>query len=259
MVLAPATPRRSRHGIPVLAFSMLGLAAVACDADCDDPGRISGNYAVFHDVLNVKGTPSTGGDTGDGDTGDGDTGDGDTGDGDTGDGDTGDTGTANADDKAEGASGTGTAGDNATADNYDGLSYSTLINGWTQWDLTWSPTTGKLSVTAADSKEVMGDPGEALPTTFSWSGTLDADPTNCNAFTLTLAQAQWVTRSATTHTFSYEAHLLWTGEGMSGTYTYTDTYTEGDSTEPAGGLTNAKGEVYFVLQTDGAFDTGFRE
>jgi hypothetical protein len=213
-------------------FSLLA-ALGGCDADCEDPGRINGDYAVFHDVLNVQGSSgNSGGDDSGGGSG----------------GDSGDTATASA----KGAGG------NAVVDGYDGLSYSAPINGWTQWDMTWSPSTNKLAITASDAKEVMGDPGDALTTTFAWNGTLTPSEDNCNAFAMTVNGA-WVTSQATTHNFNYKADLLWTGEGLSGTYTYSDSYVIGDNPNPSGGITNATGEAVFVLQTDGKFDTGFFE
>ena len=193
----------------LLLLAMFG----ACDADCDNPGRVNGSYAVFHDVLNV------------------------------GDSATEDSGTA----KAEGGK--------AVADNYDSVSYSTFINGWTHWDLTWSSGTGKVAIIANDAKERMGDPGAVIGDTFTWTGSLAATEDNCNTFDLSV-KGTWSTSLDTDHSFKYDAQLTWTGDGMGGTYTYSDTYTQGDNLDPVGGITNAKGEAFFVAQGDG-FDTGF--
>jgi len=197
---------------------MLALALLlpACDTDCSDPGRINSTYAAFHTVLNVAGS-GVPADTGDG-------------------GDTGDTG----DDAAK----TEDDGGQARATAYDSITYDVFVNGWSNWKITWAEGTGKLNVTAADAKERMGDPGDVTGQTFTWSGDLTAAEDNCNAFDLTVKDGQFTTSDETAHIFSYTAALVWQGEGMAGTYTYSDTFT---SDEGGGSLTNARGEVILVV------------
>ena len=197
-------------------MAWLLVLLVGCDADCDDAGRVNGIYAVFHDVLNVGDAGAASGDT------------------------------ADQTAKAEGA---------AVADNYEGLSYSSFVNGWSRWDLTWSPGTGKVAILANDAKEKMGDPGASDARTFNWTGSLSEVEGNCNSFDLTVFGV-WSTSADTDHSFSYDAQLTWVGDGLGGTYAYSDTYTEGDNLDPKGGITNARGEVFFVA-TGEEFDTGF--
>lgn len=197
----------------------LVFALQACDPDCDDPARLNGGYAVFHDVLNASGTPAEG-DTGEGDTGT---------------------------DAAKDAGG-------ATVAGYDGYTYSVFANGWSHWTLTWSSATGKLKINAADAKERMGDPGEIDGQAFTWSGDLVEQEGNCNAFDLTL-RGDYTTSDEAVHSFEYTADLAWQGEGLAGTFTYTDGFSGPGGA--SGSITGAKGDVFFVEQPADSFDTGF--
>lgn len=198
---------------------LFALLVQACDADCDDPARLNGSYAVFHDVLNATGDAPTG-DTGGGDT---------------------------AADAAKDAGG-------ATASGYDGYTYAVFANGWSHWNLTWSQSTGKLKIAASDAKERMGDPAEVDGQAFTWSGDLVEQDGNCNAFDLTLT-GQYTSSDEAVHSFEYQAELSWKGTGLAGTYTYTDGFTTPGGA--AGSISNAKGDVIFVAQTGDSFDTGF--
>ncbi|GDX82038.1 hypothetical protein LBMAG42_38490 [Deltaproteobacteria bacterium] len=188
---------------------LLALLLPGCDADCDDPTRINGSYAAFHDILNM-GAPED--------------------------------------------AGKAAAGDAGTAEGYDDVSYAVFANGWSRWDLTWAASTGKLKITAFDSKERMGDPGLVNGQSFTWSGDLVEHPDNCNNFDLAV-RGELVTSMGTTHNFKYDATLAWQGSGLAGTYTYTDGFTGEDGS--AGALTNAKGDVFLVEQGSEGFDTGF--
>lgn len=200
---------------------MLALALVltACDTDCNDPGRLNGTYAAFHTVLNVSGNTDTG--------------------------ESADTGDDAA--KAEGAN------LQATATEYDDLTYAVFVNGWSKWELTWASSTGLLKAATTDAKERMGDPGEVTNLQATWSGELVEAEDNCNLFDLTL-RGQFVTSQETEHLFRYASSLVWQGEGLAGTYEYSDTFS-GPTT--SGGLTNARGEVVLVAQPTSGFDTGF--
>jgi hypothetical protein len=200
---------------------MLALLLIlgGCDADCSHPERLNGTYAVFHTVLNASGESASG--------------------------DTADTGDDAA--KAEGGGG------QATATDYDGLTYAVFVNGWSKWELTWASSTGQLKAATSDAKERMGDPGNVTGAKATWSGEMAESADNCNVFELTL-RGQFTTSEATEHLFTYTADLVWEGEGLAGTYVYSDTFS---GPTAAGGLSNARGEVLFVTQEGGGFDTGF--
>lgn len=193
---------------------MLGLILLlaACDADCENPARLNGTYAGFHTILNLSGESD----------------------------DTGEDAT-----KAEGAAG-------ATAAEYDDLSYSVFVNGWSRWDLTWASSSGQIKAKVSDAKERMGDPGEVSGTVSTWSGDLTESEENCNAFDLRL-RGQFTTPQGTEHLFAYTADLVWQGDGLAGTFLYSDSYSGEDG---SGALGNARGEVIFVAQPAGTFDTG---
>lgn len=193
----------------MLVFALL---LTACDADCDDPARINGTYAVFHDVLNASGDAA-----------------------------------ADSGDAAKAAG-------SATVDGYDGYTYPVLVNGWSRWDITWSKATGKLKINATDAKEAMGDPGAVDGQAFTWSGDLTPQEDNCNAFDLTAA-GQYTSSDDAAHSFEYSATLSWRGDGLAGTYTYSDGFTTTDG--GAGTISKGRGDVFLVAQTGDTFDTGF--
>lgn len=195
----------------------LALVLVACDADCDDPARINGDYAALHTLLNVSGTATGGDDSGD--------------------------------DTAE-----ATAKSEAIVAGYDEVSYALFANGWSHWALTRVTATGEVNVSMSDARERMGDPGVVDGQTFSWTGSLNEAADNCNAFDLTM-QGQFTTSSGTIHNFQYTSALTWQGDGLAGTFTYADAYTHSDGTA-GGSIDGATGEVLLVLQ-GAEFDTGF--
>lgn len=195
----------------------LALVLAACDADCDDPARINGDYAALHTLLNVSGTAADGADTGD---------------------------TAEADAKAE-----------AVASGYDEVSYALFANGWSHWSLTRVTATGEVNISMIDARERMGDPGTVDGQTFSWTGALTEAADNCNAYDLAM-QGQFTTSAGTIHNFQYTSALTWQGTGLAGTFTYADAFTHADGSE-GGSIDGATGEVVLVLQAGDTFDTGF--
>lgn len=199
----------------------LSLLFAACDADCENSGRLNGSYAVLHTALNVVGEP----------------------------GDTGDTGTDTGEDAGK-ATGGKLVG---TPTEYDDVSYAVFVNGWSRWELTWAASSGQLKAKVRDAKERMGDPGEVSGLESTWSGELTAADDNCNAFQLKL-RGQFTTPQETEHLFTYTADVVWQGDGLAGTFQYSDTFS---GPTVAGGLANAQGEVVFVAQPAGGFDTGF--
>ena len=129
-------------------------------------------------------------------------------------------------------------------------SYEMFVNGWSRWDLTWSAA-GNVTLAITDAAEAQGTYGEGGKQSFL--GTMNAAEGNCNTMQLAFA-GDFVTASATTHAFDYLADLTFTGDQLSGTFAYTDTWTA--TGEDGGGLAGANGQMRAALQTDG-FDTGF--
>ncbi len=129
-------------------------------------------------------------------------------------------------------------------------SYEVFVNGWSRWDLTWSAAEN-VTLAVTDASERQGTYGESGKQTYL--GTMKSTEDNCNTMQLAFT-GEFVTSSATTHAFDYTADLTFTGEELTGTFAYTDTWTA--SGEDGGGLAGANGQVRAVLQTDG-FDTGF--
>lgn len=133
-------------------------------------------------------------------------------------------------------------------------SYEVFVNGWSRWDLTWSASGGTFAAAISDVAELQSG-GEAT-TPVTYDGTLTSRDDNCNAFDLALT-GQFEAASGTTHDFAYTAELVYYGDDVAGHFTYEDTWSGADGA--SGALTGAAGDVYGVLQTDGAFDTGFTE
>ena len=169
-------------------MSILVLALIACDADCEDPARINGTYAAFHVMQNVSGVaPEGGGDT------------------------------AEADAKAR-----------STVEGYDdGLAYSLFTNGWSRWAVTWAQATGSVNITMMDGRERMGDPAAVDGQAFTWDGQLTEASDNCNALAL-VGQGQFTSSAGTIHNFKYTSDLSWQGDAIAGTFTYSEGYSSAD-------------------------------
>lgn len=151
----------------------------------------------------------------------------------------------------------GEGGEATVSENYP--SYQMFINGWSKWKVKANTTSGSLNTDITDVADAQGDYNEEAPTTQPFAGTLTVTETNCNAFNFALS-GQFGTTSHTTHTFEYAADLVFSGEHVAGTFTYTDSFsgTAEDGSAVTGMLENASGEVSGTLQIDD-FDTGFGE
>jgi hypothetical protein len=151
-------------------------------------------------------------------------------------------------------------GDGGTAtvsDDYP--SYQMFINGWSKWKVKASTSAGTFNADITDVAEFQGDYNDGGATTQAFAGTLTASEKNCNALTVVI-EGEFDTSVGTTHAFTYEAEMLFTGEHLAGRFSYADSYTGTDDAGAAvsGALTDAQGELSGTLQVDD-FDTGFAD
>ncbi len=151
----------------------------------------------------------------------------------------------------------GQGGTATVSENYP--SYLVFVNGWSKWKIKASTTSGSLNTDITDVADTQGDYNEADPITQPFSGSVTASDDNCNAFAVHF-EGDFDTTASTTHTFVYDADLVFSGEHVSGTFTYTDTFTgtDGDGNTISGALDKASGEVSGTLQLDD-FDADFAE
>jgi hypothetical protein len=152
----------------------------------------------------------------------------------------------------------GTDGTATVSEDYP--SYQMFINGWSKWKITWASGGGTINADITDVAEAQGNYNESAPTSQAFEGTLASSDSNCNMFDLHL-EGDFATTVDTVHTFVYDSQLTYMGDHLSGSFTYTDTYTgtAEDGSSTSGGLDGATGDVYGTLQTDSEFDTGFDE
>lgn len=138
-------------------------------------------------------------------------------------------------------------------------SYQMFINGWSKWKIKASTIGGSLNADITDVAEYQGNYNEASPTTQAFSGALTLTETNCNAFNMRI-EGEFGTTVDTSHTFVYDADLVFAGDHVAGTFSYSDTFagTADDGSALSGAFENAKGEVSGTLQLDD-FDTGFAD
>lgn len=138
-------------------------------------------------------------------------------------------------------------------------SYDVFVNGWSKWKVNWSAGNDTINADITDVAEVQSGPDATVGTTQAFSGSLVASEADCNAFTMHI-EGNFTSKARTTHAFIYDAQLVYVGDHLNGTFTYSDSYTGTDSDGEAisGALENATGEVTGTLQID-AFDTGFSE
>jgi hypothetical protein len=144
-----------------------------------------------------------------------------------------------------------------------------FINGWTRWNLAYQASAKQLGIVMTDVLEPTDLPGEAkVFKSVSLTGTLTPDDSDCNVMDLamsdlydaTVTDATGGTVSANTHTFTYAAHLVYYGDHIAGTFTYSDTYapqgTDGSGTS-TGQIDGVEGSLSAILKPSDAFDTGF--
>lgn len=138
-------------------------------------------------------------------------------------------------------------------------SYTMFVNGWSKWKVKASTTGGSFNTDITDFEDEMGDKNEGTPSTQPFSGDLSVVEANCNAFTLHI-EGTFETTVDTEHTFVYDADLLYTGDHLNGSFTYSDSYvgTAEDGSATSGQLDGATGEFNGTLQYDD-FDADFTE
>lgn len=91
----------------------------------------------------------------------------------------------------------------------------------------------------------------------TWSTPLKSSDTDCNVLSLALAGV-WTAETGAVHTFQYDVELNYLGNELTGTWTWSDTYswTEGDAA-PEGGATGTATITGGVLTaTRAGSDTG---
>jgi hypothetical protein len=140
-----------------------------------------------------------------------------------------------------------------TADeNYP--TYQVFSNGWSKWKIAWSQDAANVDVEITDAAERQGNLNTGAPAAQKFSGQLLASEDNCNALVLDLT-GEFETTSGTRHAFDYTANLVYYGEHLAGTYTYSDTWTSEDT---SGAMSEIHGDVRGTAEdADAGFDTGF--
>ncbi|MES2638276.1 MAG: hypothetical protein V4850_02310 [Myxococcota bacterium] len=152
---------------------------------------------------------------------------------------------------------TGEGGGATVSENYP--SYEVFINGWSKWKINWSSGTDTINADITDVAEPQSGPDGLVGTTQPFAGSLTSSADDCNVFAMHI-EGNFETTSDTMHAFVYDASMVYVGDHLNGTFTYSDTFTgtAEDGTATSGMLENATGELSGTLQIDG-FDTGFSE
>lgn len=152
---------------------------------------------------------------------------------------------------------TAEGGGATVSENYP--SYEVFINGWSKWKINWSAGTDAINADITDVGEAQSGPDASAGTTQPFSGTLTSSADDCNVFAMHI-EGNFETASDTTHAFVYDADVVYVGDHLNGTFTYSDTFTgtAEDGTAVSGMLESATGELSGTLQID-TFDTGFSE
>ena len=143
-----------------------------------------------------------------------------------------------------------------------------FVNGWTRWKLTYQSASNGVAVAMTDVLEPSDTPGEEpVFSAVEMVGTMNMDGENCNVVDVAIeddypasrTDGDGATLSQDTHTFKYTARLVFYGDQLSGTFTYTGAFsgTAPDGTSASGEITGATGAIIATRQTDADFDTGF--
>ncbi len=143
------------------------------------------------------------------------------------------------------------------SENYP--SYDVFVNGWSKWKINWSAGSDTVNADITDVAEAQDGPDGAVGTTQAFSGSLTSSASDCNVFTMHI-EGDFASKADTTHAFVYDAQVVYVGDHLNGTFSYTDSFVgvDADGAAISGALENATGEVSGTLQID-AFDTGFSE
>jgi hypothetical protein len=83
-----------------------------------------------------------------------------------------------------------------------------LVNGERSWTFKYVPGSDSYTVTIADQ---------------AYEATLSPLADNCNNLLMEMG-GSWTGESGSNHSFALTADLLWTGDGLSGTYAYSDEF-----------------------------------
>ncbi|MDP2306347.1 MAG: hypothetical protein Q8P18_10000 [Pseudomonadota bacterium] len=152
---------------------------------------------------------------------------------------------------------TAEGGDATVSESYP--SYDVFVNGWSKWKINWSAGSDTINADITDVAESQSGPDAVVGTTQSFAGSLTSSADDCNTFAMHV-EGSFETRADTTHAFMYDANVVYVGDHLNGTFTYSDTFTgtAEDGSAVSGMLENATGELSGTLQIDG-FDTGFSE
>lgn len=143
-----------------------------------------------------------------------------------------------------------------------------FINGWTRWKISYQASNGGLNIVMTDVLEKTDLPGEVkVFSAVPLSGTMKADDSNCNVFDIKiedsyeaeLSDKEGVFVTQNVHSFLYDAHLVYYGDHLSGTFTYSDSFSgmDHDGAAMEGKIEGVTGSFIGTLKSDDDFDTGF--
>ncbi|HND33426.1 MAG TPA: hypothetical protein PKY30_03585 [Myxococcota bacterium] len=127
-----------------------------------------------------------------------------------------------------------------------------FINGTSRWKLNYQPSSERMTVLMNDVLEPTDLPGENFVfTRVEIGGSLKQDTENCNVLDLAMEDTYAASTTSFTgeiltnssHTFTFAANLVYAGDQLSGTFTYSDTVqgTDGDEVPFEGSITDASG------------------
>ncbi len=151
----------------------------------------------------------------------------------------------------------------------DGLTMSTdypteelFINGKTAWKVNYQPSSESMTVLMNDVLEPTDLPGESFVfTRVEIGGSLQQDPENCNVLNLAMEDSYKASTTSFTgeiltsssHDFGFTARLVYAGDQLSGTFTYSDTMrgTDGDGVPFEGSITDASGTFIGTRESGG--------
>lgn len=143
-----------------------------------------------------------------------------------------------------------------------------FVNGWSRWKFTRQAASNAVALDVIEVSEKTDIPGvNRMLSDSSFSGSYTENSDNCNMFDINIKDGyvasavddNQVSLGSYTHTFEYEAHLLFVGDHIQGSFTYADTFEgqDGGGFPASGEISGVTGTVIATLQTDSTFDTGF--
>lgn len=137
-----------------------------------------------------------------------------------------------------------------------------FVNGATRWKLNYQPSSERMTVLMNDVLEPTDLPGENFVFTgVEISGALKQDEENCNILNLSMEDSYDASTSNFTgeiltdskHDFTFDARLVYAGDQLSGTFTYSDTMRglDGDGAPFEGSISDANGTFLGVRANGG--------